>query len=214
MLSFLVKIGILKVSENNYNENLNNKDKDNPDIHLQEIEGKVDVVIENPKHEAKVNLYKNDEYIDKKLRAILDNIPFKKRGSELVEEEKSRPLQIEGEVEVDVKQQLKDTIEELRGIEEEGQPIGAKHLDYDDYQDESYLEELKDTGLMDNGKCVDCGRLVYQSWKKNPDGTAIYHKYCHQKRFFGKNKYSYYNSKKYKKQIKLIKQQKKSNKWF
>jgi DNA-directed RNA polymerase subunit RPC12/RpoP len=177
MLSFLVKIGVLKVSENNYNENLNNKD--NPDIHLQEIEGKVDVVIENPKHEAKV------------------------------EEEKSRPLQIEGEVEVDVKQQLKDTIEELRGIEEEGQPIGAKHLDYDDYQDESYLEELKDTGLMDNGKCVDCGRLVYQSWKKNQDGTAIYHKYCHQKRFFGKNNYY-----KRKKNLEIYKKKKKSNKWF
>ena len=183
MLTFLVKIGILKVSnqENNYNENLNNKDKDNSDIHLQEIEGKVDVVIENPKHEA--------------------------------EEEKSRPLQIEGKIDVDVKQQLKDTIEELRGIEEEGQPIGAKHLEYDDYQDKSYLEELKDTGLMDNGKCVDCGRLVYQSWKKNPDGTAIYHKYCHQKRFFGKNNYSYYKSKKYKKPLKY-KQKKKSNKWF
>lgn len=185
MLSFLVKIGVLKVSENNYNENLNNKDKDNSDIHLplhQEIEGKIDVVIENPKHEEAKP-----------------------------EEEKSRPLQIEGKI--DVKQQLKDTIEELRGVEEEGQPIGAKHLDYDDYQDESYLEELKDTGFC-NGKCVDCGRLVYKSWKKNPDGTQIYHKYCHQKRFFGRKNNSYYNSKKYKKPLKYNKHKKKSNKWF
>lgn len=100
-----------------------------------------------------------------------------------IEKQKKISLQIEGKV--DIKQQLKDTIEELRCIEEEGQPIGAKHLEYCDYQDKDYLEELKDTGLLNNGTCALCGRLVYQSWKKNPDGTAIYHKYCHQKYFFG-----------------------------
>ena len=72
MLTFLVKIGILKVSEseNNYNENLNNKDKDNPDIHLQEIEGKVDVVIENPKHEKKK---KNQDHYKLKVKWTLNN---------------------------------------------------------------------------------------------------------------------------------------------
>ena len=179
MLNFLVKIGVLKVAEKkkNYQEEQDNVSEEVP--LYQEIEGKVDVVIENP--------------------------PKQKQ------KQKPMSLQIEGEV--DVKEKLRNTIEELRCIEEEGQPIGAKHLAYSDYQDKSYREELKDTGLMDNGKCASCGRLVYNSWKKNPDGNLIYHKYCYQKKYFGKNNSSYYNSnsRKYKKPLK---HKKKSNRWF
>ena len=174
MFSFLVKIGVLKVTKkNNYQEEQEQDDVSEEVPLYQEIEGKVDVVIENPP------------------------------------KQKPMSLQIEGKV--DVKEKLKNTIEELRCIEEEGQPIGAKHLAYSDYQDKTYLEELKDTGLMNNGTCASCGRLVYNSWKKNPDGNLIYHKYCYQKKYFGKNNSSYYSSRKYKKPLK---HKKKSNRWF
>lgn len=64
----------------------------------------------------------------------------------------------------------------------EREPYRPPHLDIPQEQvyihpPDFYEGDFEENGPI-NGECAECGRNVYASYKKHPDGNLIYHKTC------------------------------------